>query len=102
MNDRPAIPYSYNAERATSEVYTDKRHLVTFGPTRSGKGSSIIVQALLQAPHSIICIDPKGQNAAIAARHRRQLGEVFCLNPFGQHTGAPWMLPQHRFNPLAH
>ena len=28
--------------------------------------------------------------------------EVFVLNPFCLHTKAPWRLPRHRFNPLAH
>jgi type IV secretion system protein VirD4 len=102
MNDKPAIPYGFNAARNTFPVYTDTRHLMTFGPTRSGKGATVIVQTLLQAEHSILCIDPKGQNAAITARRRRDFGDVFVLNPFGLHTGEPWKLPAHRFNPLAH
>lgn len=103
MSEPPAIPYGYNAERATFPVYEEDRHLVTFGPTRSGKGATVIVQTLLHATHSVVCIDPKGQNAAITARRRRALGQdVFVLNPFGLHTGAPWNLPKHRFNPLAH
>jgi type IV secretion system protein VirD4 len=102
MSDKPAIPYGYNSERGTFPSYTDNRHLITFGPTRSGKGATVIVQTLLQASHSIICIDPKGQNAAITARRRREFGDVFVLNPFGLHTGEPWHLPKHRFNPLAH
>ncbi|MFL9828752.1 type IV secretory system conjugative DNA transfer family protein [Rhodoplanes sp. SY1] len=98
-----AIPYGYNAERGTFSCYTDNRHLCTFGPTRSGKGASIIVQALLQVPHSVVVIDPKGQNAAVTARHRRAMGQdVFVLNPFGLHGGPPWNLPRHRYNPLSH
>jgi type IV secretion system protein VirD4 len=27
--------------------------------------------------------------------------DVFVLNPFGLHTGAPWHLPRHRYNPLS-
>jgi type IV secretion system protein VirD4 len=96
-----AIPYGYNAD-GTFPSYADNRHLLTFGPTRSGKGATVIVQALLRAPHSVICVDPKGQNAAITARRRGAMGDVYCLNPFGLHTGEPWNLPRHRFNPLAH
>jgi type IV secretion system protein VirD4 len=103
MNDRPAIPYGFNPERGTFPSYTDNRHLLTFGPTRSGKGATVIVPALLQVSHSVICIDPKGQNAAITLRQRQRLGQkVYVLNPFGLHAGAPWNLPRHRFNPLAH
>lgn len=96
--EKPGIPYGYSAARETFPTYTDNRHLLTFGPTRSGKGATVIVQALLQVPHSVVCIDPKGQNAAITARRRRELGqEVHFLNPFNE-LG----LGSSRFNPLAH
>jgi len=98
-----AIPYGYTPETKTFPSYTDNRHLCTVGATRSGKGASVIVQALLQVPHSVVVIDPKGQNAAVTARARRAMGQEVCfLNPFGLHTGAPWRLGRHRYNPLAH
>jgi len=103
MSAELTIPYGYVPKRKTFLSYTDNRHLVTIGPTRSGKGSTVIMQALLQSTASIVVIDPKGQNAAVTARHRRAMGqEVFVLNPFGLHGGKPWHLPKHRFNPLAH
>jgi len=96
------IPYGYEPDRQTFPSYTDNRHLCTFGPTRSGKGASVIVQALLQVPHSVVVVDPKGQNAAVTARHRAAMGQdVYVLNPFGLHTGRPWNLPRHRYNPLS-
>jgi type IV secretion system protein VirD4 len=98
---RFSIPYGYSSQRQSFPSYAEDRHLCTIGPTRSGKGASVIVQALLQVPHSVVVIDPKGQNAAVTARARRAMGqEVFVSNPFGMHTGAPWRLPRHRFNPL--
>lgn len=98
-----AIPYGYNQEQRTFPSYVDNRHLCTIGANRSGKGATVIVQALLEVPHSVLVIDPKGQNAAVTARHRRAMGQdVYVVNPFGLHTGAPWHLPRHRFNPLAH
>jgi type IV secretion system protein VirD4 len=69
-----AIPYGYLAERGSFPSYTDNRHLVTIGATRSGKGATVIAQALMQVPHSVIVIDSKGQNAAITARRRREMG----------------------------
>lgn len=102
MSSRFAIPYGYTTKTGTFLAYTDTRHLCTIAPTRSGKGATVIMQALLQAPHSVVVVDPKGQNAAVTARHRRAMGhDVFVLNPFGMHTGAPWHLPRHRYNPLA-
>src|SRR5262249_14506578 len=100
MSAEFTIPYGYNEERGTFPSYADNRHLATFGATRSGKGATVIVQALLEIPHSVVVVDPKGQNAAITARQRREMGQdVFVLNPFGMHGGAPWHLPRHRYNP---
>lgn len=83
--------------------YTGNRHLLTVAPNRTGKGTcAIIPNLLMDQEHSIICVDPKGQNAAVTARARARAGKVFCLNPFGEHTGAPWHLPMHGFNPLSH
>jgi type IV secretion system protein VirD4 len=49
-----------------------------------------------------VVVDPKGQNAAVTARHRAAMGhDVYVLNPFGLHTGRPWNLPRHRYNPLS-
>lgn len=103
MTSRLAIPFGYNGAQRTFSAYAEDRHLATVGPTRSGKGTTVIVQALLEARHSAVVIDPKGQIAAITARRRREMGQrVFMLNPFGLHPGAPWRLPRHRYNPLAH
>jgi type IV secretion system protein VirD4 len=99
---KTVIPFGYTAETATFPSYADNRHLCTIAPTRSGKGASVIMQALMHVPHSVVVIDPKGQNAAVSARRRREMGQdVFVLNPFGLHTGAPWRLPRHRYNPIA-
>jgi type IV secretion system protein VirD4 len=103
MCDDFAIPYGYTADRGTFPSYTADRHLITFGANRSGKATTIIVQALLEVPHSVLVVDPKGQLAAITARRRREMGHTVCfLNPFGLHGGAPWKLPRHRYNPLTH
>jgi type IV secretion system protein VirD4 len=77
--------------------YGGPRHLLTVAPTRSGKGTCAIIPNLLSSPRSIICIDPKGQNAAVTARSRSTVTETFLLNPFNEHG-----LGTSRFNPLAH
>ena len=102
MTAKFSIPFGYDAARGTFPSYAEDRHLLTAAPTRSGKGATIIIQALLEVPHSVVVIDPKGQNAAVTARFRRAMGqEVFALNPFGLHVSDPWRLPMHRYNPLA-
>jgi type IV secretory pathway TraG/TraD family ATPase VirD4 len=58
-------------------------HLVTIAPTRSGKGVGTILPNLLTLDRAIVCIDPKGENARVAARARGRVGQVHCLDPFG-------------------
>ncbi|WP_112313478.1 type IV secretory system conjugative DNA transfer family protein [Pseudogemmobacter bohemicus] len=75
--------------------YDGPAHLLTMAPTRSGKGVGSIIPNLLTADRSVICIDPKGENAKIAGRARQQFGPVHVLDPFGV-TGQP----SAAFNPL--
>jgi len=77
--------------------YTGPRHILTVARTRSGKGACAIIPNLLCSTRSIICIDPKGQNAAVTARFRARTSQTFLLNPFNEHG-----LGTARFNPLAH
>lgn len=71
-------------------VYADAdSHLLTVAPTGAGKGRGLIIPALLSYEGSILCIDPKGENAAVTARYRRSIGQdVHILDPFGV-TGLP-------------
>jgi len=48
----------------------DDRHMVSMGGTRAGKGTSAIIPNLQLYPGSILCIDPKGENARITAARR--------------------------------
>ncbi|EAV40646.1 hypothetical protein SIAM614_00352 [Stappia aggregata IAM 12614] len=63
--------------------YDGPSHLITMAPTRTGKGVGTLIPNLLTADRSIICIDPKGENAKIAGRAREQFGPVHVLDPFG-------------------
>jgi len=69
----------------------DDRHFVTIAGSRSGKGTSAIIPNLCIYPGSVVCLDPKGENASITAARRgagiegcEGMGqEVFVLDPFG-------------------
>ena len=80
--------------------YSGPAHLLTMAPTRSGKGVGTIIPNLLTADRSIICIDPKGENAMIAGDAREKFGPVHILDPFGI-TGRPTAAfnPMDGFNP---
>lgn len=63
--------------------YPGDAHLITFAPTGSGKGVSAVIPNLLDYQGSVICIDPKGENAAITARRREMGQDVHLLDPWG-------------------
>ncbi|PCI04087.1 MAG: hypothetical protein COB78_07060 [Hyphomicrobiales bacterium] len=71
-------------------------HLLTMAPTRTGKGVGTIIPNLLTANRSVVCIDPKGENAIIAGRARNSFGPVHILDPFSI-TGKP----SAAYNPLS-
>ena len=75
--------------------YDGPAHLLTIAPTRSGKGVGAIIPNLLLADRSVLCVDPKGENARVTARRRETLGPVHVLDPFGI-AGRP----SGTFNPL--
>ena len=62
----------------------DEGHLITVASTGSGKGVGCIIPALLRHNGPVIVVDPKGENAAVTARSRRERGEnVVVLDPMG-------------------
>ena len=75
--------------------YDGPAHLITIAPTRSGKGVGTIIPNLLTANRSVVCIDPKGENARVTLRQREAFGPVHCLDPFGISGRAT-----ARYNPL--
>ena len=71
-------------------------HVVTVAPTGSGKGIGAVIPNLLDYPGSALVLDVKGENAAVTARARRELGhKVFVVDPFGVTKG-----DAHAFNLL--
>lgn len=63
--------------------YGGDGHLLTFAPTRSGKGVGCVVPNLLDYPGSVVVTDIKGENSAIAGAWRQRLGPVYEIAPLG-------------------
>jgi len=59
---------------------------IMFAPTRSGKGVSSVIPTCIDYPHSLITIDPKGENYNITAGWRRKFSHVLRLSPVSQDT----------------
>jgi type IV secretory pathway TraG/TraD family ATPase VirD4 len=85
-------------------VSAPESHALIVAPSRTGKGTSVIAPTLLLYKSSLITIDPKGENAAITARYRRdQLGHtVHIVNPWDVHGALfkSYGLDNATFNPL--
>ncbi|MCR6663735.1 MAG: type IV secretory system conjugative DNA transfer family protein [Luteimonas sp.] len=79
------LPPADSVPRARQPIlHNGAGHLMTIAPTGSGKGVGAIIPALLRHRGPVIVIDPKGENYAVTAAHRRKLGhEVVLLDPFG-------------------
>lgn len=67
-------------------------HLITFAPTRSGKGVGQVIPNLLDHPGSVVVNDIKGENYAISAEYRKKFSKVVKFAPFDEDS--------NHFNPL--
>lgn len=77
-------------------LFTTDKHVLVIASSGSGKGTDIIIPNLLAYDGPVFVLDPKGENARATARHRSQVGEVHCIDPWGLTDR-----PSSRFNPLA-
>ncbi|MDR2716765.1 MAG: type IV secretory system conjugative DNA transfer family protein [Treponema sp.] len=59
---------------------------IMFAPTRSGKGVSSVIPTCIDYPHSLITIDPKGENFNMTAGWRRKFSHVLRLSPVSNDT----------------
>ncbi|MEJ1960019.1 MAG: type IV secretory system conjugative DNA transfer family protein [Gammaproteobacteria bacterium] len=90
----------------TAPVFTHgEAHTLIVARTRSGKGTRVIVPTLLRYRHSVLAIDPKGENAIITALYRRDAldQQVHVVNPWNvleQEFKAQQMTPFATLNPL--
>ena len=66
------------------QFFKGDEHFLLIGPTRSGKGRSILAPNLiLDCSRSALVVDPKGELAGWTARHRAGAGhEIVYLDPF--------------------
>lgn len=83
-------------------MYDGPAHLMTIGPTRTGKSRKLLIPNLAyDTGRSMVVIDVKGELAAITGAWRARFGEVAYLNPFGLFADDPrYQLTSAGFNPL--
>ncbi len=78
-------------------------HGVLVAPTGSGKGTCVQLPNLLGGfdDYSVVCIDPKGEQAAVSGAYRSRLGPVFVLNPYRILAQELKGLKQTQYNPMS-
>ena len=83
-------------------TFEGPEHLLTIGPTRSGKGRRLLTPELVyDTDRSIIVVDPKGELARWTAAHRAKTGDVVAIDPFGVLAGTPDLnLNSIGYNPM--
>jgi type IV secretion system protein VirD4 len=69
-------------------------HLLTFAPTRSGKGVGAVIPTLLDHPGSVVVTDIKGENYRATSAYRGRIGKVIALAPFDRD------IPSGCYNPM--
>ncbi len=67
-------------------------HVLTFAPTRSGKGVGLVVPTLLTWPASVVVHDIKGENWQLTAGWRARFSHCLLFNPTDARSAA--------YNPL--
>jgi type IV secretion system protein VirD4 len=82
-------------------TYNGDSHLLTIAPTRSGKGTTQIIPALMDHVGGLLCIDPKGENAIITAAVREDMHgqNIAIFDPWGVATEV-LKRDGAKFNPL--
>ncbi len=77
------VPIGYSPNGMHPLWYGGAGHILTVAAARTGKGATLLINALLCWVESCIVIDPKAELAAITGHFRNRLGKVYILNPFG-------------------
>src|SRR5271168_3056157 len=81
--------------------YPGEGHLLTIGPTRSGKSRRLLIPNLLyETGRSALVVDIKGELARYTAAHRATRGNVVALDPFGVLAKRGVKVPVVGFNPM--
>jgi type IV secretion system protein VirD4 len=93
------VPIGFTPDGKHALHYSGFGHLLCVAAARTGKGATLLINALLSWCHSVIIIDPKCENALVTVHFRRKFGRVYILNPFRMYAEQlHGMLA--RFNPM--
>lgn len=61
--------------------HSGPEHVMTFAPTRSGKGVGLVIPTLLSWPHSAVIHDIKGENWQVTSGYRSKFSYCILFDP---------------------
>ena len=61
--------------------HSGPEHVMTFAPTRSGKGVGLVIPTLLSWPYSTVVHDIKGENWQVTSGHRSNFSHCLLFDP---------------------
>jgi type IV secretion system protein VirD4 len=97
------LGYDYEDKKlGRALAYNGDGHMLTIGPTRSGKSRRLLIPNLFfETGRSMLVVDMKGELAAITAPHRAaKEGHVVALDPFGVLPKRGVRIQSVGFNPM--
>jgi hypothetical protein len=73
--------------------------ILLLGPPRSGKGQSLVIPTILDAPEAVLTTSTRPDNLAVTFSARARRGRVVVFDPQGL-AHAPGFLPTLRWSPI--
>jgi type IV secretory pathway TraG/TraD family ATPase VirD4 len=73
--------------------------ILLLGPPRSGKGQSVVIPTILDAPGAVITTSTRPDNLAVTFSARARRGHVIVFDPQGL-ARAPRLVPTLRWSPI--
>lgn len=87
-NDLPSIINSIKKHGGDELIKIKTNHTTLIAPSRSGKGTGVIIPTLLDYKGPVFVTDIKGENYCITARARGKQGrQVYAFDPFNITSG---------------
>lgn len=82
FSEEGVIVGAYRDPKTNEKIYlrhNGPEHIMTFAPTRSGKGVGLIIPTLLEWPHSVFITDLKGELWELTAGWRKKYANNKCI-----------------------
>jgi type IV secretory pathway TraG/TraD family ATPase VirD4 len=98
FEDRNGIPVGYFDGRPV--FHNDATSILTFGKSGVGKGTEVLIPALLQCPNlSFVVPDIDGEAFNVTAEQRLKYGPVYVIDAYDMFPGVLPRIPRAKYNP---